>query len=186
MANESPPWAAIRALNAKRGVALDKVPGTRPVHVGEVFMRALGKDLLVTARDDAKEACGSAQLCAGLEAGIEGGIHVVKEAWEEEGWEHDFAPAPSNPFTPYVEAAEKESEHFDVDELMEMEKELPEISAKGMALFDARNGFNELKRYQRCCGMCGICGRRGAGLHLIATGISTWSLWGVGMMSQLM
>lgn len=33
-------------------------------------MRLLGKDLLTTARDNAKEACGGFQLCEGLEVGI--------------------------------------------------------------------------------------------------------------------
>jgi hypothetical protein len=89
MANESPPSAAICALNAKRGVALDKEPGTCPLHVGEAYVRLLGKDLLTTARDDAKEACGTVQLCAELEEVIEGAIHTVQEVWNDEGWEFD-------------------------------------------------------------------------------------------------
>jgi hypothetical protein len=147
LSNESPPWAAIRALNAKRGVATDKEPGTRPLHVGEAIMRLLGKDLLKTAGDSAKTACGSKQLCAGLEAGVEAGIHAARSSWEEEGWSLDGAPDPNDPFRQYaavVERALDQNEDWDDEALWE---ELPEIEAEGASLFDARNGFNELHRY---------------------------------------
>jgi hypothetical protein len=78
LCNESPPYAAYRALNAKREVGLDKVPGTRPVAVGEIWMRCTGKAVVKDTGDQAKLACGSVQLCAGLEAGIEGSLHAVR------------------------------------------------------------------------------------------------------------
>jgi hypothetical protein len=145
LSNESPPWAAIRALNAKRGVATDKEPGTRPLHVGEVYMRMMiGKDLLRTAADEAKDACGCAQLCAGLEAGVEGGLHAARASWGQEGWTHDSEPAEDNPFLPFVEYMESDADVDDCD----WEKDLPTIDAESASLFDARNGFNELHRYQ--------------------------------------
>jgi hypothetical protein len=147
LANESPSWAAIRAINAKRGVALDKEPGTRPLHIGEAYMRLLGKDLLTTARDEAKERCGSVQLCAGLEAGIEGGIHTVREVWKDEGWAADSEVDSNNPFLPFVDACEN-NDDFDEEEMVELWQEMPEIKAMGLSMFDARNGFNELNRYQ--------------------------------------
>ena len=36
LGNDSPPWAAYRALMACRLVALDKQPGVRPLGIGEV------------------------------------------------------------------------------------------------------------------------------------------------------
>ena len=77
LSNGHPPWAAYRAMMYCRLVALDKCPGVRPVGIGEVWRRAIAKCVLAECGDDAKAACGSTQLCAGLEAGIEGAIHAV-------------------------------------------------------------------------------------------------------------
>jgi hypothetical protein len=107
-------------LNAKRGVATDKEPGTRPLHVGEAIMRLLGKDLLRTAGDSAKTACGSKQLCAGLEAWVEAGIHAARSSWGEEGWSADHAPDPNDPFAQYAATIEKaldQEEDWDEDAL---------------------------------------------------------------------
>ena len=73
VANSSPPWAAYRALMACRLVALYKRPGVRPVGIGETLRQALAKLVMRAAGEQAKTACGNLQLCAGLEAGIEGG-----------------------------------------------------------------------------------------------------------------
>ena len=43
MANESSPWAAIRALMSGRLVALDKCPGVRPLGIGESWRRLTAK-----------------------------------------------------------------------------------------------------------------------------------------------
>ena len=45
--------------------------------IGEIFRRAIAKCALKVCGEDAKAACGSANLCAGLEAGIEGALHSV-------------------------------------------------------------------------------------------------------------
>lgn len=82
MANESPPWAAIRALMSGRLVALDKCPGIRPIGIGELWRRLISKCFLKVAGPQAKEACSIDQLCAGLEAGVEGGVHAMTEAWK--------------------------------------------------------------------------------------------------------
>ena len=77
MANSSPSWSAYRALMACRLVALDKRPGVRPVGIGETLRQALAKLVMRAAGEQAKTACGNLQLCAGLEAGIEGATHTV-------------------------------------------------------------------------------------------------------------
>jgi hypothetical protein len=81
MTNELPPWAAIRALMAGRLLAIDKSPGFRPIGIGETWQRAIAKCVLRVAGKGAKEVCGIDQHCAGLESGIEGGIHAMKQQW---------------------------------------------------------------------------------------------------------
>ena len=49
----------------------------RPVGIGETLRRALAKLVMRAAGDQAKTECGNLQLCAGLEAGIEGATHAV-------------------------------------------------------------------------------------------------------------
>ena len=49
----------------------------RPVGIGETLHRDLAKLVMRAADDQAKTACGKLQLCAGLEAGIEGATHDV-------------------------------------------------------------------------------------------------------------
>ena len=66
---------------ANRLIALDKCPGVRPVGIGEIWRRIFAKCVIVFAGGEAKEECGDEQLCAGLEAGIEGGIHAARQAW---------------------------------------------------------------------------------------------------------
>jgi hypothetical protein len=78
LSNESPPWAAYRALMSRRLVALDKQPGVWPVAIGEIWQRCIAKGILVGSGAEAKGTCGSVQLCAGLEAGIEGALHAVR------------------------------------------------------------------------------------------------------------
>ena len=62
---------------ACRLVALDKQPGVRPLGIGEVWRRGMVKCILVCCGEDAKAACGSTNLCACLEACIEGALHAV-------------------------------------------------------------------------------------------------------------
>ena len=46
LSNESPPWAAIRAMMACRLLGLDKEPGTRPMGIGEIYRRLWAKCVL--------------------------------------------------------------------------------------------------------------------------------------------
>jgi hypothetical protein len=44
----------------------------------------------MVAGSEAKETCGIDQLCAGLESGIEGGIHAMSHMWECHKMEEDW------------------------------------------------------------------------------------------------
>ncbi len=85
LSNESPPWAAYRALMCRRLVALDKQPGVRPLAIGKIWQRCIAKGNLAGFGAEAKGACGSVQLCAGLEAGIKGALHAVRLRAETNG-----------------------------------------------------------------------------------------------------
>ena len=78
LANNVVPYAAHRALETGRLTALDKQPGVRSIGVASAASRSLVKCLLKVIGDDAKAAYGNANLCAGLEAGIEGALHVLR------------------------------------------------------------------------------------------------------------
>ncbi len=77
LANDSPPWAAYRATMATRAVAFNKFPGVRPLSIGESYRRLWARLIISQTRDQAKAACNTTELCAGLEAGIDGAIHAV-------------------------------------------------------------------------------------------------------------
>ena len=77
-------------VNLGRLIGLNKCHEVRLVGVGENWCRMLVKCVLAVTGSEAKEACGTEQLCDGLEAGIEGGIHVVlimlQQHSQEENW----------------------------------------------------------------------------------------------------
>ena len=55
----------------------------RPVGIGETLRYAITKFLIRAAGDQAKTACGSLQLCAIIESGIEGVTHTVAQRRRE-------------------------------------------------------------------------------------------------------
>jgi hypothetical protein len=82
-------WEDIRALMANRLVALDKCPGVRPIGIGECLRRILGKCLVLATGKDVEEVCNAEQLCTGVQAGIEGAIHAMRDLYDtnvNNGW----------------------------------------------------------------------------------------------------
>jgi hypothetical protein len=75
----------LEALLANRLVPLDKNPGLRPVEIGEVPRRIIGKAILHVLRNDIQQCAGALQLCAGQEAGCEAAIHAMTRMFESEG-----------------------------------------------------------------------------------------------------
>ena len=61
-----------------RLITLNKQPGIRPVRVGETWWRMMAKCLLRVAGLEAKSAYRTTPLAGGVEAGIEGDIHVMR------------------------------------------------------------------------------------------------------------
>ena len=63
---------------------MDKNPGIRPIGVGEVLRRIVGKIISWTINDEIKEAAGPLQTCAGFGAGAEAAIHAMKKIFDNE------------------------------------------------------------------------------------------------------
>ena len=71
-------------------IGLDKCPVVRSVGVGETWRRILAKCVLAVIGLEAKEACGTEQLCRELESGIKGGICAVRLLWQQTAQEEDW------------------------------------------------------------------------------------------------
>ena len=64
-------------------IALDKQTGVQPVGVVDTWRRLVVKCVLCVAGQDAQAVCRTEQLVGELEAGIEGGIHVMHLLWAQ-------------------------------------------------------------------------------------------------------
>ena len=73
--------ASTFAFTCSRLVPLDKNPGVRPIGIGEVVRRIVGKIALRIIRPDLKRAAGIEQLCVGQRAGIESAIHELRSSF---------------------------------------------------------------------------------------------------------
>merc|ERR1711973_776799 len=85
--------ACLEEYNACRLIPLDKgatkegTPGVRPIGVGEVLRRLIGKLLINVIKKDITTAAGPLQTCSGLKAGIEAAIHAMRDKFAEEDCE---------------------------------------------------------------------------------------------------
>ena len=68
----------LEALLANRGIAIDKCPGLRPVGVGEIARRIIGKAVMEVSGKQVQEAVGAVQLCAGQPVGVEAAVHSMR------------------------------------------------------------------------------------------------------------
>ena len=65
-----------------RQIAIDKKPGVCPVGVGETWRHVFAKCVLKIAGPEAINACQYDQVCANLEAEIDGYIYGVQAIWD--------------------------------------------------------------------------------------------------------
>ena len=90
--------ALLPLLRVDLVIALDKCPGVRPIGVGEVVRRIIGKAVLAAVKMDILEAAGPLQLCAGQDAGCEAAIHAMHSLFAEENTEAVLLVDASNAF----------------------------------------------------------------------------------------
>ena len=72
---------SITAFTCSRLIPLDKNPGVRPVGIGEVVRRIVGKAAIRVISKDLRRVAGSDQLCVGQRAGIESAIHELRTSF---------------------------------------------------------------------------------------------------------
>lgn len=76
-------YNACRLIPLDKGASKDGTPGVRPIGVGEVMRRLVGKLLIHVIKKDITEAAGPLQTCSGLKAGIEAAIHAMRGKFED-------------------------------------------------------------------------------------------------------
>ena len=76
---------SVDAYIANRLIPLLKAPsGIRPIGIGEVLRRIIGKAVISEIRPDILESAGNLQLCAGQKAGCEAAAHAMGDIFNEE------------------------------------------------------------------------------------------------------
>ena len=70
---------SLEAILACRLIPLDKNPGVRPIGIGEVLRRIIGKSIIFAIKPQIMESAGNVQLCAGQPAGCEAAVHAMSE-----------------------------------------------------------------------------------------------------------
>ena len=79
----------LEPYTAGRLIALNKAPGeeelqVRPIGVGEVLRRIVGKSISWTLNDEIQIAGGPLQVSTGLKGGAEAAIHAMKKTFDDE------------------------------------------------------------------------------------------------------
>ena len=67
---------------ASRLIPLDKNPGVRPIGIGEILRRIIGKCVTWNIKKDIESSAGGLQTCAGHKAGIEAAIHAIHDIYK--------------------------------------------------------------------------------------------------------
>ena len=75
---------SLNPLMSSRLIPLDKSPGLRPIGIGEVPQRMVGKSIATILKDDIKNSIGALQVCAGQDAGCEAAVHAMRRMFEQD------------------------------------------------------------------------------------------------------
>ena len=96
----------IEPILANRLIPLDKGEGAvRPIGVGEVIRRIVGKCVMKVIKPDVIDASGSLQVCAGLKSGSEAAIHAMHSIFEADETDAVLLIDASNAFNALNRAA---------------------------------------------------------------------------------
>ena len=75
--------SGLTAFTACRLVALDKCPGVRPISIGEVLRRIVGKAILAVIGPDVQRVTGALQVCTGQHGGCEAAVHAMSLVFQD-------------------------------------------------------------------------------------------------------
>ena len=96
----------LETILANRLIPLDKGEGAvRPIGVGEVLRRIMGKCVTKVTKPDVIDASGSLQVCAGHKSGSEAAIHAMRELFEHDNSDAVLLIDASNAFNSLNRAA---------------------------------------------------------------------------------
>ena len=77
-------FVANRLIPLDKGEDKQGNPGVRPIGIGEILRRIIGKVVVDNRREDIINAAGPLQTCAGLKSGIEASVHAMRRVFEKE------------------------------------------------------------------------------------------------------
>ena len=77
----------ISTLVACRLIALNKNPGIRPIGIGEILRRIIGRTVVSHLNNEIIEAAGPLQLASGLQGGNEAAVHSMSSFFADDGTE---------------------------------------------------------------------------------------------------
>ena len=90
--------STLEAFICCRLVPLDKQPGIRPIGIGEVMRRIIGKSIGWTIKKDLMETAGPLQAAGGAKGGAEAAIHAMRNIFEDENTDAVILVDASNAF----------------------------------------------------------------------------------------
>jgi len=73
----------LSAFISCRLIPLDKNPGVRPIGIGEVLRRVIGKSITTLLKPEILAATAPLQASAGLQGGVEAAIHALREMYDD-------------------------------------------------------------------------------------------------------
>ena len=81
-----------------RLLTLNKNPGVRPIGIGEILRRIIGKAVMWTLSSDIEKAAGPLQVSSGVKGGAEAAIHAMHDIFKADGTEGVILVDASNAF----------------------------------------------------------------------------------------
>ena len=75
---------SLEALLSSQLILLNRSPGVRPIGIGEVLRKIIGKFVMSFVKREVVQAEGSLQVCAGQVTGVESAIHNMVDLFESD------------------------------------------------------------------------------------------------------